>query len=233
MRCISFLLFFLHQVQAFDEDDYQIFKITDTLREVVGPVANFYSALDVNPDAEDREITKKYRKKSLEHHPDKTSSEESAKIYKALTSIVSILKNPKLRAKYDRHLKKGFPKWRGTDYYYDFFEPGIGFILVFVMGAISVAQYIVLWIFYYRQKQWISERNEETKSMTLQQVKRELARIAKEGGSVPTYSKQDLKEKSPAELLGLLSDPPKPSILDLFAFTVIRKVQDRIKQKHD
>ena len=218
------LLLILKKTLAFEDDDYQIFKITDTLREVIGPKSNFYSALEVNPDADEREITKKYRKLSLAHHPDKTTSEESAKIYKALTSIVAILKNPKLRTKYDKHLKKGFPRWRGTDYYYDFFEPGIGFITVFILCAISVAQYIIMWIFYYREKQQVLEKNLEIENMTMQQVKRELARIAKEGGDVPNYSKQELKDKKPADLLGLLSDPQKPSILDLTVFSMVRNI---------
>ena len=231
MRLIQFLLIF-KLVLAFDEDDYQIFKITDTLRDVIGPDANFYSALEVTQDADERQITKNYRKKSLEHHPDKSSSEESAKIYKALTSIVSILKNTKLRAKYDKHLKKGLPKWRGTDYYYDFFEPGIIFIVSFILAAVSVAQYIILWIFYRRKIQFVKERNEETNKMSMHQVKRELARIEKEEGVVFAFTKQELREKPPGEILGLLDMPPRPSILDLYLCSVFISSYQRLTRRN-
>ncbi|PSN60375.1 hypothetical protein BS50DRAFT_579246 [Corynespora cassiicola Philippines] len=57
--------------------------------------------------------------------------------YQRLTVIADILKGPE-RERYDHFLRNGFPKWRGTGYYYARFRPGLGsvlFGLLVVMGG--------------------------------------------------------------------------------------------------
>jgi hypothetical protein len=46
-----------------------------------------------------------------------------------LTVIAEILKGPS-RERYDHFLRNGFPKWRGTGYYYARFRPGLGSVLL-------------------------------------------------------------------------------------------------------
>ncbi|KAL4951201.1 hypothetical protein BDW69DRAFT_42936 [Aspergillus filifer] len=46
-----------------------------------------------------------------------------------LNVVANILRGP-ARERYDYFLKNGFPKWRGTGYYYSRFRPGLGSVLV-------------------------------------------------------------------------------------------------------
>jgi len=50
--------------------------------------------------------------------------------------IAEILRGPG-RDRYDHFLKNGFPRWRGTGYYYSRFRPGLGAVLVglFIVGG--------------------------------------------------------------------------------------------------
>ena len=127
----------------------------------------FYDLLGVKPSASQDELTKAYRKKSRELHPDKarrgfeakrvlenkkkglkvtkppTKKEVDAFVkdatiaYQRLSVIANILKGPE-RERYDHFLNNGFPKWRGTGYYYTRFRPGLGSVLLglaVVMGG--------------------------------------------------------------------------------------------------
>lgn len=64
------------------------------------------------------------------------SSKERAKVtreatarYQRLSVVANILKSES-RARYDHFLRNGFPRWRGTGYYYARFRPGLGAVLV-------------------------------------------------------------------------------------------------------
>lgn len=57
--------------------------------------------------------------------------------YQRLTVIADILKGPS-RERYDHFLRNGFPKWKGTGYYYERFRPGLGSVMLgmlVVMGG--------------------------------------------------------------------------------------------------
>lgn len=53
-----------------------------------------------------------------------------------LSLIANILRGPG-RARYDHYLANGFPLWKGTDYYYNRYRPGLGtaVIGVFLLGG--------------------------------------------------------------------------------------------------
>ncbi|KAL9057604.1 MAG: hypothetical protein Q9162_002219 [Coniocarpon cinnabarinum] len=66
--------------------------------------------------------------------------------YAILPAIAGILRDQR-RERYDYFLKNGFPKWRGTGYYYARFRPGfssvvLGLLVVFGGGAHYGAMYI-------------------------------------------------------------------------------------------
>lgn len=69
--------------------------------------------------------------------------------------VQDILKGPD-RERYDYFLKHGFPKWRGSGYYYARFRPGLGTVLLglFLVGGGAV-HYVALYIGWKRQKQFV------------------------------------------------------------------------------
>lgn len=60
------------------------------------------------------------------------------------------------RARYDHFLSNGFPKWKGTGYYYARFRPGLGTVLaglfIFVGGG---GHYIALYMSWKRQQEFV------------------------------------------------------------------------------
>lgn len=55
--------------------------------------------------ASDRDISRAWRKLSLTLHPDKNPDKKAQDLYKHLTSVVELLKDPEGRERYDWHLK--------------------------------------------------------------------------------------------------------------------------------
>ena len=72
-----------------------------------------------------------------------------------LSGIAEILKGEG-RERYDYFLANGFPKWRGTGYYYARFKPGLGSVLVglFITGG-GLAHYGALYVSWKRQKEFV------------------------------------------------------------------------------
>ena len=63
--------------------------------------------LGVPSDADDRQIKKAYNKAAVQHHPDKAhkqgvSKEEAEKKMAAINEAYEVLKDPELRARFDR-----------------------------------------------------------------------------------------------------------------------------------
>ncbi|KAJ3220681.1 DnaJ sub C member 1 [Clydaea vesicula] len=108
---VNFILVSFAFSRQFEQVDYEIFDLQDELVKQLGPLANFYSALNISQDAKQTDVNRGYRKKSQELHPDKNPDAEANKLYKLLTSISAILKDKDSRAVYDKHLYQGFPVW--------------------------------------------------------------------------------------------------------------------------
>ncbi|KAK2601710.1 hypothetical protein QQS21_004698 [Conoideocrella luteorostrata] len=150
------------------------------------PAATFYDILGISPSASFEDIQKAYRKKTVTLHPDKvsqrlrserikqaggkgkksnvkppTSAEIKAAIKQAsdrqtrLMLIANILKGPG-RDRYDHFLSNGFPLWKGTDYYYNRYRPGLGTVLVgvFIVGGGAI-HYLILYMSWKRQREFV------------------------------------------------------------------------------
>ncbi|KAL1965621.1 hypothetical protein VTN77DRAFT_5298 [Rasamsonia byssochlamydoides] len=81
----------------------------------------------------------------------KEANERSAR----LNIVANILRGP-ARERYDYFLKNGFPKWKGTGYYYSRFRPGLGTVLLglfLVFGG--VAHYVALVLSWKRQREFV------------------------------------------------------------------------------
>ncbi|KAG5995899.1 hypothetical protein E4U43_002952, partial [Claviceps pusilla] len=164
----------------------EIFRIRDEISaHETDPAASFYDILGVAPGASFEDIQKAYRKKTVALHPDKvtqnlraerikqaggkgkgavkqpTAAEVKAAIKQAserqtrLMLIANILKGPG-RDRYDHFLSNGFPLWKGTDYYYNRYRPGLGTVMVglFMVGGGAV-HYLILFMNWRRQREFV------------------------------------------------------------------------------
>ena len=64
------------------------------------------------------------------------------KRFERLGLIHSILRDER-RDRYDHFLSNGFPKWRGTGYFYARFRPGLGLVLLLLVLVSVGVQYAV------------------------------------------------------------------------------------------
>jgi curved DNA-binding protein CbpA len=167
-----------------NHSDREIFRIRDEISShETDPSATFYDILGIKNSASLDEITKAYRTKTRSLHPDKVKQHMKARakdkgadgkpvkaptkseINKAvkdaserqarLSLIANILRGPE-RDRYDHFLANGFPLWKGTDYYYNRYRPGLGTAMfgVFLMGGGAV-HYILLYMNWKRQKEFV------------------------------------------------------------------------------
>ena len=102
------------------------------------------------------------KKKPGVHVSKGPSEKEVNRAYKEATDrftrlrlVTEILRGPS-RERYDHFLENGFPKWRGTGYYYARFRPGLGSVLfgLFVFAG-GLAHYGALILGWRRQKDFV------------------------------------------------------------------------------
>ncbi|KAL8944666.1 MAG: hypothetical protein Q9211_000510 [Gyalolechia sp. 1 TL-2023] len=81
--------------------------------------------------------------------------QEATKRHARLSVVAEILKGEG-RERYDYFLANGFPRWRGTGYYYARFRPGLGSVLagLFVVGG-GFAHYGALYLSWRRQTEFV------------------------------------------------------------------------------
>ncbi|KXH68713.1 DnaJ domain-containing protein [Colletotrichum salicis] len=72
-----------------------------------------------------------------------------------LSLVRNIISGPD-RDRYDHFLKNGFPAWKGTNYYYNRYRPGLGTVLfgVFLVAG-GAFHYIALYMSWKRQKDFV------------------------------------------------------------------------------
>ncbi|TGJ78712.1 hypothetical protein E0Z10_g10052, partial [Xylaria hypoxylon] len=170
---------------AWSKEDREIFRVRDELSTHEGPDVTFYDFLGITPSASLDEINKAYKRKSRALHPDKvrqqimaertkqnkakgvkvtkspTQSQIKAAVKKAserqshLGIVTNVLRSSG-RDRYDHFLKNGFPTWKGTEYYYSRYRPGLGTVLV---GCLIVGgggfHYIALYMIWKRQREFV------------------------------------------------------------------------------
>ncbi|KAI0419761.1 hypothetical protein F5X98DRAFT_58738 [Xylaria grammica] len=170
---------------AWSKEDREIFRVRDELNTYEGPDVTFYDFLGVVPSATQDEINKAYKRKSRALHPDKvrqqimadrtkqnkakgvkvtkspSQSEIKAAVKKAserqarLGIVTNVLRGSG-RDRYDHFLKNGFPTWKGTEYYYSRYRPGLGTVL---FGCLLVGgggfHYLALYMSWKRQREFV------------------------------------------------------------------------------
>ncbi|KAK5990380.1 putative J domain-containing protein C2E1P5.03 [Cladobotryum mycophilum] len=150
------------------------------------PAATFYDILGISLSASQDDINKAYRKKSRSLHPDKVKQQlrnervqnakankgpqtvkapTKAEVQKAvkeaserqarLSLIANILRGPS-RDRYDHFLSNGFPLWKGTDYYYNRYRPGLGTVMIGLFAVVGGGiHYLILFMNWKRQKEFV------------------------------------------------------------------------------
>jgi curved DNA-binding protein CbpA len=139
----------------------------------------FYSWIGVKRGASIDQINKAYRKRAALLHPDKARStfinkyatthegkkpstrqvnafaKEASERFARFGVVANVLRGEN-RERYDYFLKNGFPKWRGTGYYYTRFRPGLGSVLfgMFVIFG-GAAHYGALYVSHKRHKDFV------------------------------------------------------------------------------
>lgn len=157
MKPIQFLLFgFLTLFVAANwlPEDYEIFSLNDKIKQDLGQDTTFYSWLKLSrgPKSSLEEITKAYRKMSKQLHPDKYKgkSKKQKKLleerFQRLSLVGNILREQGLKRRYDYFYSKGFPKWKGTGYYYLRFRPGLITTLFGLYLLVGIFHYVSLCI---------------------------------------------------------------------------------------
>ncbi|KAI9001034.1 DnaJ-domain-containing protein [Trametes punicea] len=165
LHLITFLAFLATAVVAWTKEDYEIFDLVSAIEASEGKGTTFYSWLEVSPTASTAEISKAYRKKSLQLHPDKNKGVKNAhERFARLGVVASILRNPEKRERYDFFYKNGVPRWRGTGYYYSRFRPGLGSVLIFLVILTSGLQYLVQKMNYNRDLKRIHEIRDQARA---------------------------------------------------------------------
>jgi hypothetical protein len=124
--------------------------------------ASFYSFLNIEPSATQSEITKAYRKRSLELHPDKNPGVAGIQDrFARLGVITAILRDAERRDRYNVSMsmsmsptfsyadlqffyKNGVPTWKGLGYAYSRWRPGLGLVLSFLVFLTAGMHYVVL-----------------------------------------------------------------------------------------
>ena len=70
-------------------------------------MSNYYEILGVNENSSEDEIKKKYRKLSLQYHPDRNTSPEANGMFQKINEANEVLSDKQKRAEYDMKLKGG------------------------------------------------------------------------------------------------------------------------------
>lgn len=81
----------------------------------------------------------------------KRASERQAR----LSIVANILRGPG-RERYDYFMTNGFPKWKGTEYYYSRYRPGLGTVVAgLFLFAGGAAHYLALYMGWRRQREFV------------------------------------------------------------------------------
>lgn len=111
--------------------------------------------------------------------------------------IAKILRGPG-RERYDHFLNNGFPKWKGTGYYYARFRPGVGSVLIglfiFVGGA---GHWLVLYLNWRRHTEFVGRYVNHARNAAGNFTIQNIPGIDTPPASTPTTEEQDPMNAQP------------------------------------
>lgn len=122
--------------------------------------------------------------------PDKNPDPSAQELFTLLTSVVAILKDTESRERYDGHLRNGIPRWRGTGYFYNHYQPSLLMVVTLLLVAISFVQYVSAWLIYWRRQSDVAAAEATINNLTPTQLRKQLK---KRGADSPNISRRALK----------------------------------------
>lgn len=82
-------------------------------------------------------------------------SKRASHRFSLLGIVANVLRGAE-RERYDHFLRNGFPKWRGTGYYYERFRPGLGSVLLGLFVVVGGgAHYLALYLGWKKQREFV------------------------------------------------------------------------------
>ena len=134
-----------------DAIDYEIWDVMDASVKLFGQGKTWYDVFAVEESSTAKEISRTYRKLSLQFHPDKNPSAEAAQSFQTLGLMAKILRDPASRRRYDHWLANGIPYWRGRGYYFRKSENlTIAQSCLVILAGFSVMQYVAQMVGYWQ-----------------------------------------------------------------------------------
>ncbi|ESO00106.1 hypothetical protein HELRODRAFT_83468 [Helobdella robusta] len=145
--CFLITLCLLSTISAWDSDDLSLFDIVEDVNR------NFYEFLEVDQSASQTEIRRAYRKVSLQLHPDKNKDPDAENQFRKLVAAYEVLKDEKMRLKYNDILVNGLPDWRQPVYYYRRVRKmGLVELSILMSIILTVGHFLVIWSMYLERK---------------------------------------------------------------------------------
>lgn len=208
---------------------YSIYEAIDTLTTHTS-FSTFYELLGVAPEAPTDEVSRAFRKKSLQYHPDKMKlsgewDETMEKMSKLVQFVGSLLRDEQGRRDYDWILNEA-PAWhRQATYVFKKFKPTAKVtpkqVILIVIGFSLLVQLIGQWSMYAYHRYVIFSSQRELKAMGEKEVKKLRRRMETTDDAKVAF----LAYNNSAYYSVLLADappPPVPTPLDLWPFAIPR-----------
>jgi hypothetical protein len=148
------------QTRHSDEDDNQFYDIYDaiaTMEQLAPKTRTFYELLGVAPDATDADVSRAFRRTSVQYHPDKLGAAADARterMSRLVQSVGSLLRTAEGRARYDWVLNDAPPWHRQAVYYSARGRKGAGTARMSLWGALWLLA--VLAVVFPALSEWVS-----------------------------------------------------------------------------
>lgn len=135
---------------AWSDKDTEIFQLQSLLHKHSPESESFYDLLSIPQSSNSKDISKRFKRLSVMHHPDKigAANQTNNEFFEFLQLASSVLRDGDKRKTYDYYLRKGFPEYTGTNWTFNTFKPGVLFVIGLLAVIVNVFHYVILWISY-------------------------------------------------------------------------------------
>lgn len=155
---ISTLLAGVSLTYGFETWELDLFDIVEEVN------ANFYEVFELKPDCTAKELKKTFRKLSLQWHPDRNQDPGAEKMFRNVVMINDVLKDPKLRKRYDEVLETGLPNWRSASFYFRRARKLSSLELFVTLSLIiSIGHYFVMWAQHFERRLTLEDQMSDVK----------------------------------------------------------------------